>query len=199
MNQEKFNEIFSSVPVTSIGHHPGDLYWMVSKVAPLKPKRILEIGVCNGGSLRFWAELTEEKIVGVDINPDIVKTIPWDWRNNAKITLVFGNSTLPYIAKYVKEIIGDNLDFLYIDGAHDFDSVQSDFNNYSKLVKQGGIVGFHDLDCPEPYKFFTSIKGQKIICDYRNAIGLVYMNSSASNSLTYEHTLYTEQKGEKEK
>ena len=190
MNQNKFAEMFFSVPVTSIGHHAGDLFWMVNKVAELKPHKILEIGVCNGGSLRFWAELAEEKIVGVDINPKIVKTIPWNWKNNAKITLVIGDSTLPSIASYVQSIIGDNIDFLYIDGAHDFDSVQSDFNNYSKLVKPGGIIGFHDLDCSDPYKFFTSILGQKIICDYRNAIGLINMNSSAPNVLTYEHTPY---------
>jgi SAM-dependent methyltransferase len=141
--------------------------------------------------LRFWAELAEEKVVGVDINPDIFKTIPWDWKDNAKITLVIGDSTLPSIASYVKSIIGGNIDFLYIDGDHTFNGIQSDFNNYSKLVKPGGIIGFHDLDCPDPYKFFTSIKGQKIICDYRNAIGLLNMNSSESNSLTYEHTPYT--------
>jgi cephalosporin hydroxylase len=190
MNQEKIAEMFFSVPITSIGHHAGDLYWMVSKVAPLKPKRILEIGVCNGGSLRFWAELAEEKVVGVDINPEIVKTIPWDWKNNAKITLVIGDSILPSIASYVKSIIGDNIDFLYIDGDHTFNSVQSDFNNYSKLVRPGGIIGFHDLDCPDPYKFFTSIPGPKIICDYRNAIGLLYKNPSYNSSLSYEHTPY---------
>ncbi len=183
--------MFFSVPITSIGHHAGDLYWMVSKVAPLKPKRILEIGVCNGGSLRFWAKLAEEKVVGVDINPDVLNTIPWDWRKNAKIRLITGDSTIPFIARFVEQTIGDNIDFLYIDGDHSFNSVQSDFNNYSKLVRQGGIIGFHDLDCSGPYKFFTSIEGQKIICDYRNAIGLVNMNSSASNSLTYEHTPYT--------
>ena len=182
--------MFFSIPITSIGHHAGDLYWMISKVAPLKPKRILEIGVCNGGSLRFWAELAEEKVVGVDINPEIKKTIPWDWKNNAKITLIIGDSTLPSTANYAKSIVGDSIDFLYIDGDHSFKGIQNDFNNYSKLVKPGGIIGFHDLDCSEPYKFFASIEGQKIICDYRNAIGLV-MNSSASNSLTYEHTPYT--------
>ena len=191
MNQDKFVEMFFSAPVTSIGHHAGDLFWMVDKVAQLKPHKILEIGVCNGGSLRFWAELAEEKIVGVDINPKIVETIPWDWRNNAKINLVIGDSTLPSTASFVQSIIGDNVDFLYIDGAHDFDSVKSDFNNYSKLVKPGGIVGFHDLDISDTCKFFSSIEGQKIICDYRYAIGLINMNPSASNSLTYEHTSYT--------
>ena len=190
MNQDKFAEMFFSVPVTSIGHHAGDLYWMVSKVAPLKPKRILEIGVCNGGSLRFWAELAEEKVVGVDINPNIVNTIPWDWTKNPKITLVIGDSTLPITASYVQSIIGDNIDFLYIDGDHSFNSVQNDFNNYSKLVKPGGIIGFHDLDVLDTRKFFTSIEGQKIVCDYRNVIGLVNVNSSSSNSLTFEHTPY---------
>jgi predicted O-methyltransferase YrrM len=183
--------MFFSVPITSIGHHAGDLYWMISKVAPLKPKKILEIGVCNGGSLRFWAELTEEKVVGVDINPQIKQTIPWNWRNNAKITLIIGDSTLPLTANYVKEIIGENIDFLYIDGDHSYNGVENDFELYSKLVRPGGIVGFHDLDCSEPCNFFNSLKGQKIICDYRNAIGCIYMDSSAPNSLTYEHTPYT--------
>jgi len=185
--------MFFSVPVTSIGHHAGHLYWMISKVAPLKPKKILEIGVCNGGSLRFWAEIASEKTVGVDINPGIGNYIPWDWKNNAKVTLILGkDSTLADTAEYVKQVIGDGIDFLYIDGDHQYESVKADYELYSKLVRQGGIVGFHDLDPDsDPYRFFTLIQGRKIICDYRNVIGLVYIDSSAPNSLIYEHTPYT--------
>jgi cephalosporin hydroxylase len=190
MNQNKFAEMFFSVPVTSIGHHAGDLYWMVNKVEQLKPHKILEIGVCNGGSLRFWAELADLFAVGVDINPDIVNSIPWDWKSNAKTHLIIGDSTDLNTIEKVKKTVGGVIDFLYIDGNHDYSHVQQDFLNYSKLVRTGGIVGFHDLDVPDTRKFFTSIEGQKIVCDYRNVIGLVNVNSSASNSLTFEHTPY---------
>ncbi len=37
-----------------------------------------------------------------------------------------------------------SLDFVYIDGAHDYEHVTEDLNNWSKKVRPGGIVSGHD-------------------------------------------------------
>lgn len=53
-----------------------------------------------------------------------------------------------FIKKYSMEAIYDfadeSLDFVYIDGAHDFKSVADDICEWTKKVKMGGIVFGHD-------------------------------------------------------
>lgn len=54
-----------------------------------------------------------------------------------------------WIEKYSDEAlldIKDKLDFLYIDGNHYHPYVDNDIKNYSKLVKDGGIISGHDYD-----------------------------------------------------
>ena len=46
---------------------------------------------------------------------------------------------------YVHEVPDESLDFVYIDGNHEFDWVMEDLINWSKKVRVGGIVGGHDF------------------------------------------------------
>jgi hypothetical protein len=41
--------------------------------------------------------------------------------------------------------IPDNLDFVYIDGNHNYESVVNDIKNYFPKIKLGGIIGGHDF------------------------------------------------------
>jgi hypothetical protein len=58
----------------------------------------------------------------------------------------------PYNAKYLimtseealKHVPDDSLDFVYIDGLHDFDSVMTDIIGWGRKVKRGGIISGHD-------------------------------------------------------
>lgn len=38
-----------------------------------------------------------------------------------------------------------NVDFLFIDGDHTYTGVKQDFEMYSQLVSDGGIIAFHDI------------------------------------------------------
>ena len=44
----------------------------------------------------------------------------------------------------VKDFEDESLDFVYIDGNHEFDFVMEDLISWSKKVKKGGIVAGHD-------------------------------------------------------
>jgi hypothetical protein len=44
----------------------------------------------------------------------------------------------------VKELVGKEFDFVYIDGLHTYDGVKTDIQNYLPLVKKGGVIGGHD-------------------------------------------------------
>jgi len=73
------------------------------------------------------------------------------------------------IAKQALE--GREVDFLYLDGCHNYDHVKFEFENYGAFVKSGGLIGFHDLEGHyfERYKyedasvkrFFVELKGKK--------------------------------------
>ena len=58
------------------------------------------------------------------------------------------------------------LDFLFIDGDHSYEGVKRDFELYSPLVKEGGLIGLHDIlprqDLPniQVERFWKEIKDQ---------------------------------------
>lgn len=56
-------------------------------------------------------------------------------------------SKIVWIEKYSEDAVRDvpdNLDFLYIDGNHFHPYIDKDIKNYSKKVKEGGIISGHD-------------------------------------------------------
>ena len=69
-----------------------------------------------------------------------------------KIYLLRADSHDPSTLKKVKEILKSKpLDFLFIDADHTYEGVRKDFEMYSKLVRKGGIIAFHDI-VPGPSK-----------------------------------------------
>ena len=44
----------------------------------------------------------------------------------------------------VKEI-HEPLDFVYVDGNHDYEFVKNDIENFYPLLKKGGVMGGHDF------------------------------------------------------
>jgi len=58
------------------------------------------------------------------------------------------NNKIVFIKKMSSEAINDvpdNLDFVYIDGNHDYEFVKQDINLWFPKVKKGGVIGGHDM------------------------------------------------------
>jgi len=54
---------------------------------------------------------------------------------------------------YSHDVIRDfdkPIDILFIDGNHDYESVSRDYNDWSKLIKKGGFIAFHDSHMTGP-------------------------------------------------
>ncbi len=47
-------------------------------------------------------------------------------------------------------LIPNNLDFVYIDGNHNYEFVKKDISLYYKKLRKGGILAGHDFDCTFP-------------------------------------------------
>ena len=70
--------------------------------------------------------------------------------------------TLVSLLEYLN---GDKIDLLFIDGDHTYEGVKKDYEMYSPLVGNNGIIAFHDIvphkqsNC-EVEKFWNEIKHQ---------------------------------------
>jgi predicted O-methyltransferase YrrM len=126
------------------------------------PRRVLEIGTANGGSLFLWTHFggPEVRVISVDLPHGAFGGGYPAWkvpvykaftRPGQSIRLVRGDSHRPETVAQVERLLdGDQLDFLFIDGDHSADGVRRDFETYSRLVRPGGLVGLHDIAPPRP-------------------------------------------------
>ena len=142
---------------------------LVEHVSDLKPAYVLEIGTYNGGTLFMWANITKRKVVTCDLrNPkhrsELYKKFP-STKSDCKVVTLEGDShDLSFRDKVYSEFNGEKLDFLFIDGDHTEKGVEADFNNYKDLVREGGIIAFHDILQNQPvegnqvYYFWQRIK-----------------------------------------
>ena len=49
----------------------------------------------------------------------------------------------------VKKEFPNEIDFLFIDGDHTYDGAKTDFLRYGSMVREGGVIAFHDLMAPK--------------------------------------------------
>lgn len=67
-----------------------------------------------------------------------------------------------YSAEAAKQVDDESLDFVYIDGAHDYANVKIDIEAWTPKVRKGGIVSGDDF-----YEFPSGKGGvQKAVCEY---------------------------------
>ncbi len=119
----------------------------LNKITP-GPKRILEIGSQHGGGLIYWDRYvgSEGQVISIDAT---LPPYPARWTMDystctSDMTFIPGNSHDPFVRKLVQDTLTGPLDFIFIDGDHSYDGTMSDFNDYSPLVRKGGLIGFHD-------------------------------------------------------
>ncbi len=117
----------------------------------LRPRVVLEIGSHLGGTLYAWSTVAtrDALIVTVDIpfegSPGL-QTPKRLVRDAQRIEHVTGDSHAESTLAEVKHVLaGAGVDFLFIDGDHTLDGVTNDLNMYGPLVRDGGIIGFHDV------------------------------------------------------
>lgn len=135
------------------------LYDMVEQ---REPKVIVEIGFGKGGTAWAWSKLSSvDKLVVIDLpagpfggssSAEIQAKIQFIANNTqAKVSYVAGHSQNSECLAALKEILaGDEVDFLWIDGDHTHIGVKADFLTYKELVKEGGLIAFHDIALHSP-------------------------------------------------
>jgi cephalosporin hydroxylase len=165
IDQEKSTTDFSKIEaIKSASQGNKEMVALLERVAKIEPKVILEIGVDKGYSMDVWSEaFNPDVLVGVDNNITALSTPA------GKGLVIEGDShDEETFAKVVSALEGKEIDFLFIDGDHHYDSVKLDYTNYGQLVRKGGIIAFHDatdigIDGVEPYRFLAELGKEKDI------------------------------------
>ena len=133
-------------------------------VAQASPGSIGEIGTASGGTLFMLSQVAAPNatIVAVDLpggrfggeSSFMGRRYP-GWRarlyrgfarDGQTIHVVRADSHDISTVKGVQaRLVEGKLDFLFIDGDHSYEGVQRDFELYSPLVREGGLVALHDI------------------------------------------------------
>jgi cephalosporin hydroxylase len=121
----------------------------------IQPRRVLEIGVREGGTLYQWIKHARygAHIVAVEIGmdgewanrtmPDPPGWISWGVPGGVTVTPILGDSHHPATVQQV-ETLGP-YDFVFIDADHSYWGVACDFLAYRRMVRPGGMIALHDV------------------------------------------------------
>lgn len=155
-----------------------ELRQLLQRVAGLQPKRIIELGTRNGGTLALWIRCAPsvEHVVSVDLPGGIfgggypAVRIPLYQvfavgRPHTAVTLLRLDSQTEATRDAVaRAFAGQPVDFLFIDADHREAGVRRDYMLYAPLVRRGGLIAFHDIR-PHPerpdvevYKLWDELK-----------------------------------------
>jgi FkbM family methyltransferase len=126
----------------------------------LKCKNIMEIGTYAGGLFSIMCKLSDEDGVKISVdlpvyenqeNTEYYKNFLRDHKKFSKnVHFIAADSHKQETLEQVKQLLnGEELDFLFIDGDHSYAGVKQDFEMYKELVKDGGYIGFHDINDTE--------------------------------------------------
>jgi len=122
-----------------------------------KLTNIVEIGTAHGGTLYAWCKIADADafIISIDLpgGPfgggytlnDIKKFRKYKGKNQNLYFLRKDSHKQETKNKLVEILDGRKIDFLFIDGDHRYGGVKKDFLLYSSLVKQNGLIVFHDI------------------------------------------------------
>lgn len=137
---------------------------------------VLEIGTKYGGTFYIWNELNKDSGVNISIdmsdggihggvtNEIMNERDVWFYERYPNCHFIRGDSHSDYIWQQAFEMLYLNspidqyqseielLDFLFIDGDHTYEGVKQDFEMYSGLVREGGLIAFHDINDTERHR-----------------------------------------------
>lgn len=112
------------------------------------PRVICEIGTAAGGHFYMLSRSfpTVSTLIGVDLQVGNRRLLQRLAPAGVDVHLISGDSTSAPVINAVRRAVGDRgIDVLFIDGDHRYSGVRSDYLNYQGLVRDGGIVAFHDI------------------------------------------------------
>jgi len=127
---------------------------LIKELGDNSDKTMIEIGSFVGESTVLFAQ-SFKKVIAIDpfeadYDPQDSTSYFFDFDNVYqtyldRITVYSNIETIVDTSNdAVKELVGKEFDFIYLDGLHTYEGVKTDIQNYLPLVKKGGVIGGHD-------------------------------------------------------
>ena len=109
-------------------------------------KNVLEVGICNGGSIKLWSDyFTNATVHALDVmHVDSV----WDELKHNERRIVLHTSTDAYNVDFFKRTFLDRnmkFDLMLDDGPHTLESMKAFIQLYSQLMTDDGILVIEDV------------------------------------------------------
>ena len=134
---------------------PSEMERLLSIVEKSHPKTVLEIGTAKGGTLFLFSQIASEDAHLISVDLPVERGGYSDWKvpfyksfakENQKIELIREDSHSEETFEKIRKILKDRkVDFLFIDGDHSYEGVKKDFEMYNSLVRENGLIAFHDI------------------------------------------------------
>jgi predicted O-methyltransferase YrrM len=172
-------DISNKIGNQTFHHHYHILYDIANTFNPEYNINYLEIGCYAGGSACLLLQRPNTNVTSIDLGHPISPEIVLKNVNSLNVH----KNNYEYIQGDSKDLNVFNqaitkhkeLDILFIDGDHSYNGVKSDFELYSKLVKDGGYIIFDDYNdhvySPEVKKYVDELV--KNINDEYEIIGTI--------------------------
>ena len=110
-------------------------------------KIICEIGTANGGTSLLLGFVLKnlKQVLCIDLyvkNSFVLNGL----LSKSRVSIINGSSYNDKTIKKVSKILNNKtIDFLFIDGDHQYDGVKKDFEYYLPFMSPNGIIAFHDI------------------------------------------------------
>jgi spermidine synthase len=105
-------------------------------------RQVLEIGICDGGSIMMWHEfLPRAQIHAIDVRPHVNVSLDY-LRAVKKIHLYFEEA---YSKRFLTKMKDKKFDFILDDGPHTLESWQWFLKHYRNLLAPDGIMVVEDI------------------------------------------------------
>jgi cephalosporin hydroxylase len=127
---------------------PNEILSFLRFAREIEPRTCCEIGTWKAGTLFLLAHLlpSVSLLVGVDTLLQNEAKLRDLLPARVRLGLVEGPSAATQTLSRVREILAEEkLDLLFVDGDHTYEGVSADFRRYRSLVREGGVIAFHDI------------------------------------------------------
>ncbi len=154
-----------------------------------KPKRVLEIGCWDGGTLREWLTATPppKLVVAVSLEHRQPEAYPAWTRKGTELVVGTGDSTNEDMITLIQQHAP--YDWAFIDGEHHYDYVHHDVDVVLPLMRKGGVLLLHDVtpdkfgEVTGPLRVLEELRAAGYTCEvydteplaWSAGIGVVYV------------------------
>ena len=139
-----------------VRHDEEQLSALFAEFLAIGPKKMIEIGSFRGGTALVFGGMGLRQMLLVDMcdrkkaRPFLDRSIEHLRAEGIDVTLFEGDSACAAADGAAAEF--GMVDNLYIDGSHKTRMVIHDYMMFRKYVKNGGLIGFHDVARPKLVK-----------------------------------------------